>query len=162
MNSSHARIRSNYFTLPVEEPAWCRRPSHECQHDMMPCDDVWLGKRLFNAAYTVENLHCLPKPSYIDTRESILILFGRNITQVHTGGNRETNACMKRMIMLANTVSSVTSLTVTGFCVYRPTGWANNCSAVAEMGDCLATIDMGRKLGDVIFYVMAVIFVESG
>jgi len=25
----------------------------------------------------------------------------------------------------------------------------NKCSAVAEMGDRLATIDMGRKLGDV-------------
>jgi len=23
----------------------------------------------------------------------------------------------------------------------------NKCSAVAEMGDCFATIDMGRKLG---------------
>jgi len=25
----------------------------------------------------------------------------------------------------------------------------NKCSAIAEMGDCLATIDMGRKLGAV-------------
>jgi len=31
---------------------------------------------------------------------------------------------------------------------YRPITAHNKCSAVAEMGDRLATMDVGRKLGD--------------
>ena len=47
-----------------------------------------------------------------------------------------------------NTATAVTrTLTVTMCILLQCDGNRNKCSAVAEMGDRLATIDMGRKLG---------------